>query len=209
VSRWPLPFLLLLTACEPAGYKEAKEAVRYGLKDPDSAQFRELRRCARNDGVEGEVNSKNSYGAYAGFEPFIYVKGRVAIGYGAEGFGELQNLCYSEEVIAASNAMIAADKLEDGADAAAGSAVPDNVAAEAPDLAQPEAVDQEAPSEAAAAEECWQDYCPCEESGEVDVMLCRNIRGGVEVTPEMMASGAAMRDARKSLEKFKRENPQF
>jgi hypothetical protein len=55
----------------------------------------------------------------------------------------------------------------------------------------------------------WQDYCPCEESGDPDRILCRNLRGGVQVTPDMMAAGAALRDARKSLDDWERENGSF
>ena len=39
--------------------KESKEAVLSTLKDPDSAQFQNIK------GYCGEVNSKNSYGGYS------------------------------------------------------------------------------------------------------------------------------------------------
>ena len=54
---------------------------------------------------------------------------------------------------------------------------------------------------------CWQDYCPCDEEGPVDKILCRNLRGGVAVSPEMFSSGAAMRDARESIRQWNRDNP--
>ena len=47
--------------------------ARYNLKDPDSAKFRNLFKYVNSRGftvVCGEINSKNSYGAYAGFERF-------------------------------------------------------------------------------------------------------------------------------------------
>lgn len=50
----------------------------YDLKDPDSAKFRNIFISAKgwpkagNRTVCGEINSKNSYGAYVGFIPFIY-----------------------------------------------------------------------------------------------------------------------------------------
>lgn len=47
----------------------AKTAVLAKLKDPDSAQFRNIR--VAGDWVCGEVNAKNSYGAYAGFSGFV------------------------------------------------------------------------------------------------------------------------------------------
>ncbi|TCB73909.1 hypothetical protein [Acinetobacter sp. ANC 4177] len=43
----------------------AEEFVKSHLKDPDSAQFR------GQQGFCGEVNSKNSFGAYTGFKKFI------------------------------------------------------------------------------------------------------------------------------------------
>lgn len=48
-------------------------AVREGLKDPQSAQFRNVK-GGQNGGsvtVCGEVNARNSYGGYPGFSPFI------------------------------------------------------------------------------------------------------------------------------------------
>jgi hypothetical protein len=47
--------------------------IAYGLKDPDSAKFRNMRFVKYNGRtvVCGEVNSKNSYGGYVGFENFV------------------------------------------------------------------------------------------------------------------------------------------
>lgn len=76
----------------------------------------------------------------------------------------------------------------------------------------PGPVPRSSPSPIAAkpepVEACWQDYCPCEETGTTDRMLCRNLQGGVEVTPDMFASGAAMRDARNSMREWNRANPE-
>lgn len=46
-------------------------AVQAQLKDPDSAQFRNL--AASEDVVCGEVNAKNAFGGYVGHTRFIYV----------------------------------------------------------------------------------------------------------------------------------------
>lgn len=43
----------------------AREFVSSGLKDPDSAEFR------NQQGMCGEVNSKNSFGAFTGYQRFI------------------------------------------------------------------------------------------------------------------------------------------
>lgn len=50
----------------------AELSVRSRLRDPDSAQFRKLHatRQAETVYVCGEVNAKNGYGGYDGFEPF-------------------------------------------------------------------------------------------------------------------------------------------
>jgi hypothetical protein len=57
-----------------------------------------------------------------------------------------------------------------------------------------------------AAALCWQDYCPCDESRDMDRLLCRNLRGGVAVSRDQMAAGAAMRDGNNLLDKWKAEN---
>lgn len=46
--------------------KKVEDAVKYVLKDGESARFRNV------IGNCGEVNSKNSYGAYAGFSRFVF-----------------------------------------------------------------------------------------------------------------------------------------
>ncbi|WP_430434280.1 hypothetical protein [Methyloversatilis sp.] len=55
----------------------SKEAVRQVMKDPKSAEFRDVKyhaaRWTNPPVVCGEVNAKNSYGAMAGFERFVYV----------------------------------------------------------------------------------------------------------------------------------------
>lgn len=47
----------------------AREALSTVLKDSASAEFRNLRRVG--DILCGEVNAKNSYGAFAGFSKFV------------------------------------------------------------------------------------------------------------------------------------------
>jgi hypothetical protein len=54
-------------------------------------------------------------------------------------------------------------------------------------------------SEAAAepaSDRCWQDYCPCVETGPIDRTICRNQRAGVDVSPEQYSIGAMARDIR-------------
>jgi hypothetical protein len=76
----------LMTATAPAAPSRAlnetlieigKKGIQENLKDAESARFRELtvhRGETPAEGVYyvcGEVNSKNSYGGYAGFTPFF------------------------------------------------------------------------------------------------------------------------------------------
>lgn len=55
----------------------AKIAVAAELKDPDSAKFRRLASYPDRGLVCGQVNGKNSYGAYSGFTDFYYNNGIV------------------------------------------------------------------------------------------------------------------------------------
>lgn len=56
---------------------QIKVADRF--KDPESAKFRKLRADADLRQVCGEVNAKNSYGAYTGYAPFLYLADTVDI----------------------------------------------------------------------------------------------------------------------------------
>jgi hypothetical protein len=58
---------------------DAKAAVAATLKDPDSAKFRGMKAYPGKKLVCGEVNGKNSYGAYSGFSTFFYDGGFVQI----------------------------------------------------------------------------------------------------------------------------------
>lgn len=51
----------------------SKDAIRQRLKDPDSAQFRNVRFYSGGPSPVacGEVNAKNAFGGYGGFERFV------------------------------------------------------------------------------------------------------------------------------------------
>lgn len=55
----------------------AKTDVANRLKDPMSAQFRNVK-LTKDGNVCGEVNGKNSYGAYSGFVSFYYVCNKLS-----------------------------------------------------------------------------------------------------------------------------------
>lgn len=58
----------------PAQEKFAKETISREMKDPSSTQLRDVYATSRglgDDTVCGEVNAKNSFGAYVGFRSFV------------------------------------------------------------------------------------------------------------------------------------------
>lgn len=57
---------------EDAAIEKAKSVVADSLRDPASAQFRNVRVVSFGQGsvICGEVNGKNAYGGYVGFVPF-------------------------------------------------------------------------------------------------------------------------------------------
>lgn len=67
--------LLLLMSCSGQEFEAETAIVRNSLKDPVSAQFRNLRGGKSNGSVCGEINAKNSFGGYVGFQPFVVVGG--------------------------------------------------------------------------------------------------------------------------------------
>lgn len=73
---------LVLAGCKPGKEKAislAKSEVAANLKDPASAQFRNVKVSKMTDAEDGhviavvcgEINGKNGFGAYAGFHPFF------------------------------------------------------------------------------------------------------------------------------------------
>lgn len=204
-----------LSGAEGGNVEAAKDAVRRTMLDPDAAQFRDVERCSGDRKVvRGEVNGKNSFGAYTGFKSFFYADYHVA-NLEDPDFTEIMNRCYN-------------DLPKDSAQGGAGNvqmpteeALPSNALSANPtpksepmdDISEAEEATAAAVEEAgqkAARERCWQDYCPCDTSdpdyGGADVTICRNLRGGVEVDDQIMSSGAAMRDSRRSLREFDAKN---
>ena len=67
-------YIIIGTAALLAGcggpVNDAKKAAAALLKDPSSAQFRNIMQGA--GAVCGEINGKNAYGAYAGYSKFVW-----------------------------------------------------------------------------------------------------------------------------------------
>jgi hypothetical protein len=52
---------------------EIFELVTENFRDPLSSQFRRLHRATKPNRYCGEVNTRNMYGAYGGFKPFLVI----------------------------------------------------------------------------------------------------------------------------------------
>lgn len=63
----------MLTEKRSVVVARVKRGVSRRMKDPDSVKFRDivLRPYAKGHVLCGQVNAKNSYGAYAGFSQFV------------------------------------------------------------------------------------------------------------------------------------------
>lgn len=90
--------------------RDAQEAVRRQLRDPGSAEFRDVRRCDKPNAVQGEVNARNGFGGYVGFTPFLYVNGEVAFlsrddglgpytSFDADRWERLNRRCWSDDIL--------------------------------------------------------------------------------------------------------------
>lgn len=92
--------LSCLCSCDTGLVAEAKKNVRSQALDPDAAQFREVQLCSHDENVvSGEVNAKNSFGAYTGFRPFFYSAHRVATPDDLDRFYELMRRCYDMSIL--------------------------------------------------------------------------------------------------------------
>ncbi|MBK3463049.1 hypothetical protein [Pseudomonas haemolytica] len=58
-------------------------SIRSALKDPASAQFKDVRIADVTGAVCGQVNAKNSYGGYSGFARFAVSNGQATIDDGS------------------------------------------------------------------------------------------------------------------------------
>jgi hypothetical protein len=59
----------MLASCGPSLEQQARDGLRDRLKDASSAQFINLRKTSLGQ-ICGQVNAKNSYGAFPGFSHF-------------------------------------------------------------------------------------------------------------------------------------------
>jgi murein L,D-transpeptidase YcbB/YkuD len=53
---------------------------------------------------------------------------------------------------------------------------------------------------------CWQDYCPCDSpETALDTTICRNARGGIDMSDEQWAIGAQARDSKREGDRLTKE----
>jgi hypothetical protein len=73
--------LAITMACAMNVYADYEDDVKAELKDPDSAQFKDVAGHEVEGAfiVCGRVNSKNGFGGYTGFKEFITVPGLTII----------------------------------------------------------------------------------------------------------------------------------
>lgn len=64
-----------------AAIADAKKEIAKDLRDPESAQYRKenAARMPRGFLVCGEINSKNGFGGYTGFKPFLFYTGKLIV----------------------------------------------------------------------------------------------------------------------------------
>lgn len=89
VYRDPLP----PSTASKSYIQKAKQGVQAQMKDPSSVQFRNIQ--GYNKGgmtlLCGELNAKNSFGGYTGFDHFTYVEGHLFINQPAAGCEVCEN----------------------------------------------------------------------------------------------------------------------
>jgi hypothetical protein len=87
-----------VAACDSHGqFREAEDAVKAELRDPGSAQFRKEHTCGDTQDVTGEVDAKNGYGGYFGYQTYVYAKGETALDTDTAKFIRLLGYCTADE----------------------------------------------------------------------------------------------------------------
>jgi hypothetical protein len=102
-AKWLIP-ALLLAGCDAPNISRAKDSVREQLRDPESAQFKDVS-ISHTGAICGQVNARNGYGGMSGFKFFFADKdGYVArLQEDAEGadssfWQEHSCACYTQSV---------------------------------------------------------------------------------------------------------------
>lgn len=95
---------LITMGCDqmPVGaVADAKKLAASELRDPASAQFRNVREVttAAGKAVCGEINAKNAYGGYVGFQDFVVADGQAWIQTGADASSSVEDLNAETESI--------------------------------------------------------------------------------------------------------------
>lgn len=85
--------------------EKLKESLVTDFKDPDSVKFRSLKLVdyKQSKVLCGELNGKNSYGAYVGYRPFAASLQRVLVLSNSSSTSEIEYSVYREVCLKASN----------------------------------------------------------------------------------------------------------
>lgn len=86
--------------------RQAEDAVRSQLRDPGSAEFKDVAICDKPNAVSGLVNAKNAYGGATGFQMFVFADGQAVVDapealarQSLPGeFSRLADLCFDESL---------------------------------------------------------------------------------------------------------------
>lgn len=70
-------------SAEAQMFSNAKAAVAYNLRDPDSARFRNVRLSHTGDAVVGCYTGKNGFNGYGDWKGFFYYNGTVDLNHSA------------------------------------------------------------------------------------------------------------------------------
>ena len=180
------------------------------MLDPDATQFRDVEVCSADKSVtRGEVNGKNSFGAYTGFKSFYYADGRVAL-ISDDDAMSLMNRCFGKSA-AESVEMSLVDLEKPETKASPSPKVSPSSASKA--IVQEVAAEEDEDPADELAPRCWQGYCPCDTTdpdyGGADVVVCRNLRGGIPVDAQIFSGAAGLRDARRQLREFNEKKSPF
>lgn len=80
-------------------FVHAKQLVAEKMRDDSSLRFRNVRKCGDGEMVIGEVNGKNAFGGYAGYQHFVSSPDAAAVmGSDDENFVTLMRQCTLETI---------------------------------------------------------------------------------------------------------------
>ena len=71
--------------------ERAMVSARDAMKDPTSVKFKDLRVSAKAKCMYGRILAKNGFGAYSGYQNFVWINGKTYIDHGELIAGTIMN----------------------------------------------------------------------------------------------------------------------